>query len=188
MSVADAVVAAAQVTGWMSTLELRWLAERASERETVVEVGSWMGRSTKALGMCVRGVVYAVDHWLGSPAVNDWCYLEIQKVGADGCFDMFKKNVAEEVASGRIVPVKAESAEAARQLTELLPGGADMVFIDGDHEYEEVKRDIALWRPLVKKGGLLSGHDYKAWPGVTKAVDEIFPGRALAGTIWFVEV
>jgi len=39
-----------------------------------------------------------------------------------------------------------------------------------------VKRDINLWLPKVKKGGILSGHDYGArkQPGVKKAIDEIF--------------
>eukprot|EP00971_Amphidinium_carterae_P228524 4532571-Amphidinium_carterae.1 len=36
----------------------------------------------------------------------------------------------------------------------------DLVFIDGDHSYEAVKRDIALWTPKVACRGILSGHDY----------------------------
>lgn len=173
MPVIDAVVAAAKIQGWMSPLELRWLADRASERRTVIEVGSWQGRSTKALGMCVQLTVFAVDHWAEA---YQKAFPEVVPLGPDGYFELFKANVASEIATGKIVPVRAESAEAARQLRETLPGGADMVFIDGDHQYESVKRDIELWRPLLAPGGLMSGHDYMAgWPGVIKAVNEAFP-------------
>ena len=57
----------------------------------------------------------------------------------------------------------------------------DMVYLDGDHEYEGCKKDvIASWR-LLKAGGWLMGHDYatnmdKALNnyvfGVKKAIDE----------------
>lgn len=47
----------------------------------------------------------------------------------------------------------------------------DFVFIDACHEYKNVKEDIAAWAPLVRKGGLLTGHDF-SMDGVRKAVDE----------------
>lgn len=54
----------------------------------------------------------------------------------------------------------------------------DLVFIDADHSYESVKEDIEHWISKVRKGGILSGHDYstehKECFGVVKAVDEIF--------------
>jgi hypothetical protein len=51
----------------------------------------------------------------------------------------------------------------------------DFIYIDGDHNYEPVKRDILLYYPKIKIGGILSGHDYSQnWPGVVQAVNEIF--------------
>ncbi len=52
----------------------------------------------------------------------------------------------------------------------------DTLFIDGDHTYEGVKKDIEAWMPKVKKGGTIIFHDYKrdrAHEGVEQAVDEI---------------
>lgn len=56
-------------------------------------------------------------------------------------------------------------------------GSLDAVFIDGNHLYEEVCADIRAWWPKVRRGGLLTGHDYAAkqdadgpW-GVQQAVD-----------------
>ena len=70
------------------------------------------------------------------------------------------------------------------------PASLDFVFIDADHSYDAVKDDIALWRPKVKTGGWLGGHDYhpRKFPGVVKAVDEAFEGKTTIihypGTIW----
>ena len=50
----------------------------------------------------------------------------------------------------------------------------DFCFIDGSHEYEDVKKDILAYLPKVKKGGILAGHVYdRIWQGVINAVDEI---------------
>lgn len=36
----------------------------------------------------------------------------------------------------------------------------DFIYIDGNHNYDNVKQDMSLWYPKVKKGGILSGHDF----------------------------
>lgn len=49
----------------------------------------------------------------------------------------------------------------------------DFVYIDADHHYEVVKNDLNIWYPKVKKGGVLSGHDYhKSMIDVVNAVNE----------------
>jgi len=48
----------------------------------------------------------------------------------------------------------------------------DMVFIDGDHQYEAVRQDIRMWLPKVKIGGYIAGHDFGRHEGVTRAVCE----------------
>lgn len=50
----------------------------------------------------------------------------------------------------------------------------DFVFIDASHEYKDVKDDIINWLPKVKIGGVLAGHDYQVFGGVTMAVNELF--------------
>ena len=39
-------------------------------------------------------------------------------------------------------------------------GELDFVFIDGNHSFQYVVADIALWSRKVRKGGIISGHDY----------------------------
>jgi predicted O-methyltransferase YrrM len=68
-------------------------------------------------------------------------------------------------------------------------GSLDFVFIDADHSYSAVMQDIAHWRPKVRKGGWIGGHDYNAkWPGVVSAVDLAFPKVKTyqPGSIWGV--
>ena len=39
-------------------------------------------------------------------------------------------------------------------------GSLDFVYIDGNHYFEYVVQDIAFWSKKVRKGGIVSGHDY----------------------------
>jgi hypothetical protein len=58
----------------------------------------------------------------------------------------------------------------------------DIVYIDAEHTYEAVKKDIAMWRPMAQH--LIAGHDYGVFPGVGKAVREAFSGWRTAGSVW----
>lgn len=54
----------------------------------------------------------------------------------------------------------------------------DMVYIDGDHSYEAVKKDIIASVPLMTPHGFIAGHDYHGdlqdeVAGVAMAVDEL---------------
>jgi len=93
------------------------------------------------------------------------------------------------------------SSEEAAQLfpKRFFPDGYfDFVYIDADHTYDMVKNDIQLWLPIVKKGGLIGGHDYGfpdeicRYGGVQKAVDEMFEADRIVvykkQGVWLVEV
>ena len=42
-----------------------------------------------------------------------------------------------------------------------VPDDVDFVWIDGNHEKEQVRRDVVNWLPKVKEGGIFGGHDYQ---------------------------
>tara|TARA_B100000424_G_C22863466_1_gene460053 strand:+ start:198 stop:839 length:642 start_codon:yes stop_codon:yes gene_type:complete len=49
----------------------------------------------------------------------------------------------------------------------------DAVFLDADHSYEAVSKDLPFWWNKLKVGGWLLGDDYNSChPGTTQAVDE----------------
>jgi predicted O-methyltransferase YrrM len=51
----------------------------------------------------------------------------------------------------------------------------DFLFIDADHSFEAVKKDLKLWYPKVKTGGIIAGHDYMWVDGrVAMAVNQFF--------------
>ena len=54
----------------------------------------------------------------------------------------------------------------------------DFIYIDGSHNYNDVKSDIINSKRFLKKLGIISGHDYnRTCPGVIQAVDEIFGNK-----------
>ena len=73
----------------------------------------------------------------------------------------------------------------------------DIVFIDADHSYEGVYNDILKWEPKVRKGGIISGHDYGLNPagvnrfnGVDRAVHELLGQENIAtgpDLVWWTE-
>jgi predicted O-methyltransferase YrrM len=165
------------IEGWMEMPELHWLAEQAQRHSRIVELGSYQGRSTRVLGDHTPGSVIAIDSWQS--------YLFNTEGHGDMAFESFRHSLADLLAVGKVMPLRMDHADAAQ-----LALAPDMVFIDGDHGYDAVCRDIAIWSAKLIPGGLLAGHDYgcDVWPDVKRAVDEIFPeARVVPGTtIWYV--
>ena len=61
------------------------------------------------------------------------------------------------------------------------------VFIDADHTERGVREDIVTWRPKLRPGGWLLGHD-RSLPSVRAAIDSAIPGwRRLDGDCWAFE-
>lgn len=63
------------------------------------------------------------------------------------------KKFAEELSLPNLVPILCHSLEAPRSLR-YLPM-IDILFIDGDHRFEQSYREYCLYRPFVREGGLI---------------------------------
>ena len=167
----------------MHPRETAWLIEQVSKAETFAEIGCWHGITTRNIASRTRATYYAVDHFEGSPE------LESQWGGPEEQFRILLSNV-HGLSNVKIVPMK--SVEAAKSLSDV---GFDVVFIDAAHDYDSIKSDVESWAPLIKKTGLLCGHDYGwfvkngARDGVTKYVNESLPTREIVRgtTIWYVK-
>ena len=69
----------------------------------------------------------------------------------------------------KIVFIKKKSEDTVNQVPENL----DFVYIDGNHEYEFIKRDILLYYRKLKHGGVIGGDNFDSvFPGVARAVLE----------------
>ena len=168
------------IPGWMTEDELRWLAEQASAHRAIVEIGSWRGRSTRALADNTPGTVWAVDTWKGSQEEQ---HLEEFRAHADNPNWLFEDFASNMWPLANVNAVQRDSQDAARYLSLRC---FDMIFIDGSHEYEDVRADIDHWLPRVKHGGTICGHDYLPdhYPGVVQAVNETFKVFTMGPGAW----
>lgn len=171
---------ASRIPGWMSDTELEWLANQAKEHHVIVELGSYKGRSTRALGDSTEGVVIAVDHWKGE------AHLEMDDKERDMLFDEFVSNVKDLIELQKVIPVKVEHSNVGSNpiLAEVKP---DFVFIDGDHN--QVKRDLNNWMKKIVPGGIIAGHDSTYEP-IRKVITEMISNfKLVANTrIWYATV
>lgn len=85
----------------------------------------------------------------------------------------------------RLIPIEAYSTDGAVQIPD---SSLDLVFIDADHSYDWVKKDIAAYKPKLKLGGWLTGHDID-FPGVNRAVNEVIKNYDVGtNNVWLTNV
>lgn len=71
--------------------------------------------------------------------------------------------------------IKKKSVDAVKFIAD---NSLDFVYIDGNHTYKSVAKDILSYYPKIKKGGLLSGHDYD-YGSIKRAVNEFINNQNL---------
>lgn len=141
---------------------------------TVVELGSWRGRSTiwLAAGILDRGKghVHAVDTWQGTPHEPEHQSL-LAEYGPDDLFNEFWGNIMGAGLADQVEPVRSPTVEAARAW----PGDRQigLLFIDAGHNYEAVRRDFEFWSPFVAPGGYIVFDDVPDWQGPTRLITEL---------------
>lgn len=158
------------------------------------EIGVLIGQMSECLlndRKCT--MLYMVDSWADADTqpepykeTGDWhatIPLETQNIHMQTAMKVV------EPFGDRAQIIRKRSVDAAVQFRD---GFFDFVFIDADHSYLGCKSDIEAWRPKVKSGGWLCGHDYdfKAPDAgiffgeeVKRAVDE-----AVAANGWNLEL
>ena len=53
-----------------------------------------------------------------------------------------------------------------------LPDSIQLLFIDGDHSYEQASRDVERFASRVAGDGIMVFHDSNAWAGVSRTIGE----------------
>ena len=116
----------------------------------MIEVGVRDGRTT----------FYLLDH------VADLCI-----TGIDIRISQFYTTAVAEKYGARLRAIQGYSFDVADHIPD---SSVDLVFIDADHSYEAVRKDIVKFAPKLRSGGILCGHDID-YPGVNRAVNELIP-------------
>ena len=160
------------IEGWLSEVEARQLYELARKptAEVVVEIGSFLGRSTAALSLGIRtsqrtgSKVYAVDTWQGD---GDGSRDRIEKLGVNARIEHWNTLVRTET-SHFVEQCQGQSTDWAKKWIQPI----DVLFIDASHHYESVKADAEAWLPRVRSGGIIAFHDEWA-PGPSQTIREL---------------
>ena len=92
----------------------------------------------------------------------------------DGIYSSVLGRFESQIKAGTVVVHRQTSEEASMAFGD---GHFDWVYIDGDHVYDAVRKDLEIFHTKVKAGGIISGDDYckslnYQKDGVEKAVDE----------------
>ncbi|MGB0411069.1 MAG: class I SAM-dependent methyltransferase [Pikeienuella sp.] len=154
------------------------------------EIGVWKGDFSE--GICAIAnprKLYLIDAWesFEDDAHISALYHGVGERKMNEIYQGVADRFADRIERGQIELIRAMSEQAIP----MIPDGAlDFVYIDADHSYEGVTRDLALIWPKMKFGGQIVLDDYrlgKWWKdGVIRAVNEFLGAHASEVRILYV--
>lgn len=165
-----------EIHGWFDYYNVFGAAVNQFPEDSVfVELGCWKGMSSSYLAVEAKNSgkflkLHFCDTWSGSPehlTPGSSCYEPDLVEDPDFIYKEFVKNIERSEYPYNIH--RMSSLELASFFND---NSVDFIYFDTDHSYEHVAKELKLWYPKVKKGGILSGHDYSG--DVEKAVLEFF--------------
>lgn len=114
------------------------------------EIGVERGKYADCLLRKIPGLaLYCVDPWVETPGYREGMQSKIEQYRKE-TYLLLKKHKGARI-------MEKFSVAAAKDIPD---GSLDFVFIDGNHDFENVVADIAAWTPKVRQGGIISGHDF----------------------------
>ena len=116
-----------------------------------LEIGVLKGHYSKKILEQNPKMLYIVDAWMPLENYED----ETNNKNHPNAF--IEAKIIADLYSDKCVMIKAKSTQAVEIFKDNF---FDFIYIDANHSYEEVKKDINNWFPKVKSGGILGGHDY----------------------------
>ena len=132
---------------------------RESQKEgmSVAEIGVYDGSTTSDYIDLIKknsGNLYVVDWFKGN--INAGGTHDFDDGKHDYVLELFRNNI-----SGYLDVVTILDGPSNEMISKLPDNSIDICFIDADHRYSSVYSDIKLMIPKMKKGGIMSGHDYE---------------------------
>lgn len=135
---------------------------------TGVEIGTSLGINAEAMlkQMNIKKL-YLIDPYITYKGYEEEARWIINRYGT---FSEIERKMKKRLKKyqDRYTLIKKKSSEAVKEL----PSNLDFVYIDGNHEYDYVMKDMELYYPKIKEGGILGGDDFNKLylPEVTNAV------------------
>ena len=125
-----------------------------------VEVGVWKGDFSETLLQTTNlKLLLSIDAW-------DIQFMKVKWTQSD-MDASYQTTINKLLPFGkRSAVLKMESGTAANLFGDCV---FDFIYIDAGHQYANVKRDLSLWWPKLKPGGLFAGHDYFVRPTASLA-------------------
>jgi SAM-dependent methyltransferase len=137
------------------------------------EIGVWKGDGARAILRHARPkLLFLVDPWQHQPELARARYGKDGQAAMDAIHSGVLERFDSEIREGRVKVLRNRSDEVWESFED---SSLDFVWLDGDHTYDAVKRDLQALTRIVKPGGFIVGDDYTyGWWGdsVIKAVDE----------------
>jgi Methyltransferase domain len=155
------------VEGWLTEAQARRLhARAAAARGTIVEIGSFRGRSAIVLAMAAPAdvEVVAIDPHAGSDRGPQELAPDAER--GDDDHAAFHANLAAAGVADRVRHVRLPSDAALGDVT----GPVALLYVDGSHRFAPARGDIARWGARVPAGGVMLVHDAFSSVGVTLAL------------------
>lgn len=168
--------------GWNSFSPVFGELVEAVRPKLIVEVGTWKGASAIHMAdLCRdRGLdtkIVCIDTWLG--AVEFWFAKEDDKerslqrcCGYPQVYYQFLANVMKSGHQDAIIPLP-NTSRIGSSILKSLGVKADLIYIDGSHEYLDVLNDLNDCHGLLAPNGVMFGDDYAPhWADVQNAVQK----------------
>ena len=146
----------------------------------IIEVGTWKGASAIHMASLVKKhtldcKITCVDTWLGALEfhLDPITPRDLKLVdGYPSVYYQFLYNIREK-GHDDIITAFPNTSSIAAWYFKAKNIKADLIYVDGSHEYPDVISDIHSYLPLLNDGGVLFGDDHtKEWPGVVQAYKE----------------
>jgi predicted O-methyltransferase YrrM len=143
------------------------------DNSKILEIGSYQGGSTTAIGRAIAGTsstLYCLDVWSAYSSQIDFYDYDPSLIADD--LRILSNFITNTQPYAQQINMMRGSSLAFAQM--LKGQDFDLVFIDGAHDYRSVVFDITLALSALKPGGVLCGHDYQLdGERVKKAVDQL---------------
>ena len=167
-----------QVPGWFLEANAAVFWGVISERrpDTIVEIGSYLGRSTTLLGLALQAFgqqgcrLVAID-----PHTGDRQHLANLRVDKLPSLDLFLLHTSGAGIDGLLETHVAPSQEVASYWR----GCVDLLFVDGWHSYDAVRSDADDWLPRLSPQGVVCFDDFGTYTEVRQAVVDVCRGHNL---------